>query len=252
MVDIDDNVYDVSRDNPSEQNTKALRDNINLCLSIADGLTVSVPMLKEIYSPLNKNIFVMPNGLDMKLWDVKRKNKRKIRIGWRGAYGHKADLGLVSDVLKRICEDYDVEFVTFGVEPSFKVKNHTHYDWVPFQDFIPTLTELNFDIAIVPLIDSNYNRSKSNLAILEHSMLKSAVVASPTENQKGLPCLYASTNYEWYEALESLILDKKKRIVQGEKQRRFVSDNFDMALLVGELAKWFEELPRRKDLEPTK
>jgi hypothetical protein len=186
------------------------------------------------------------------LWDVRRKPKRKIRIGWRGAYGHKQDLNLVEDVLKRICVDYNVEFVTFGVEPSFKTKNHIHHDWVPFQEFIPKLTELNFDIAIVPLIDSSYNRCKSNLAILEHSMLKTAVVASPTENQKGLPCLYASTNYEWYDQLERLIKDKKFRLEQGQKQYNYVKKYFDMNVLIGNLAKWFEKLPRRKDLEPTK
>jgi hypothetical protein len=152
-------------------------------------------------------------------------------------------MNLVSDVLEHIANDYDVEIVTFGVKPNLKIKNHIHHDWVPFTEYPETVQKLGYDIAIVPLIDSEYNRCKSNLAVLEYSAMKIPVVASPTVNQRDLPILYANSNYEWYSALESLIKDAKLRKEQGKKQFNFVTKNFNPGKQIIPLAKWFEELP---------
>lgn len=249
IVDIDDNLYDVTRDNPGEAPVKAASRNVELCLSLADGITVSTENLKELYSHLNPNIFVIPNGVDPLEWKYKRSPKDKIRIGWRGSYGHQQDLNLIESVLKEITNQYDVEFVTFGVRPLFTLKNHLHADWVELQKYPESLAELNFDIAVVPLINSNYNQCKSNIAILEHSMLESAVVASPVANQKGFPIMYAESNYEWYDCLSKLIESEKLRKSQTKEQKKFVLDNYNPGELVKPLIDWIEKLPR-KDLDP--
>jgi len=249
VVDIDDNLYAVSTDNPGSNNTKLLRDNFELCLRLADGVTVSVPTLKKLYGNLNKNIFVMPNGTDLDWWKkLKVKRHKGIRIGWRGAYGHKADINLVRPVIEEIQKNYDnVAFVSFGAKPTFKTE---HHEWVDFLKFPKKLASLNLDIAIVPLVDSSYNRCKSNLAIQEFSALKVPVVASPTLNQKNMPVLYASTNHDWYEQLVKLIETPKLRKEQGQKQYKHVKDKYSMSLLVKPLSEWLSKLPRRKDIKP--
>lgn len=247
IVDMDDNMFDVKKDNPGDQGVKAAMDNIKLCLSLADGLTVSVPYLKEIYSRFNDNIFIVKNGIDPLEWDFKNSKNKKITIGWRGAYGHQQDLNLIGNVLQKIKEDYDVVIHTFGVKPTgIKVDKHT--DWVSLQKYPETLASLGFDIAIVPLIDSSYNRCKSNLSYLEYSMLKIPTVVTPTENQKGCGSLEARSNYEWYDLLEKLIKSKKMRETQGKSQYDLVLKDYNVGEFVKPLAKWFEELPR-KNLE---
>ena len=251
VVDIDDNLYAASNDNPGQGVRKA-RANIERCFKMVDGVIVSVPALKELYSKFNDNIYVNPNGIDFSWFKAKPKKHKGIRIGWRGAYGHKADLELVKPAIKKLKEKYDVTFVTFGAEHDYYDE---HHKWVPFihnpdepkqLSYTEKLADMNLDIAVVPLVDSAYNRCKSNLAILEFSALKVPVVASPTENQKNMPIGYAKTNFEWYEELEKLIKDKELRQKQGQEQNKFVRKNYDMKGLTKPLAEWLEQLPRKK------
>jgi len=244
VVDIDDDLYNVSSDNPARKNVDALKHNMETCLKLADGITVSVPLLVDTYKHLNPNIYVNYNGQSVEDWDklrTKYKNK-KIRIGWRGASGHNADVALVRPALEELKKKYDIEFVTLGVEPPFKTE---HHGWVSTMDFPKTLASLKLDIGLVPLIDKPYNRCKSNIAVQEFSMLKIPVVASPVENQKDMPVLYASTNYDWYEQIEKLILDEKLRRSQREKAYHFVSKKYDMKKLTKPLIKWMDNLLRK-------
>lgn len=249
IVDLDDNIWASHKDNPANDQAEVLRKNREMCLSLCDGVVVSVPNLKELVERLNPNVFVQPNGLDMKIWNpLKVKNKRKIRIGWRGAYGHKEDLELIEPIIKKIKENYPkVEFVTFGYKPEFSDENMT---WTSCMKYPAKLAELGIDIAVVPLIDSAFNRCKSNLGWLEWSALNIPVVYSPTENQKDLPGIAAKTSFEWYEALSSLIEDTKLRKELASRQNLYLKTKYDMKNLVYPLAEWMEKLPRRKDVKP--
>lgn len=251
VIDMDDNFFAVPSDNPAYEETDPLRRHFASCLRMADGVTVSVPMLGKLYEPYNKNIYVNKNGLDFGIWDkLKTKpNKRKIRIGWRGAFGHKYDIEMIRGAIEAIQKDYPmVEFVTLGWDgwkSKYKTEVNKH---VSLFDYPAKLASLNIDIAIVPLVDSAFNRCKSNLAYLEFSALKIPTVISPVENQKGMVTMEAQSNYDWYNALEKLIKDEKYRKSQGEKAYEFVKKNYNVHKQVHSLAKWFEELPQRKDI----
>ena len=255
VYDMDDNLYAVPADNPSSQEVEPLKSNFHACLRSADGITVSVPMLKKIYEKINPNVYVNPNGLDFHLWDklkTKKNTKRKIRIGWRGAYGHRDDLELIKGALEAIAKDYKIEFVTLGwngFDPKFPVEKHK---WVSTFEYPKELASLNLDIAVIPLVDSAYNRCKSNLGYLEFSALGIPTVLSPVENQKGMKALEARSNYDWYNALETLIKDKEYRLKLGKEAKAFVKKNYDIKKQVYPLNKWFDELKLRKDLKPPK
>lgn len=251
IVDMDDDIYSIPVDNKNKAKVESLIPKIELCLSLADGLTVSVPRLKEVYKHLNPNIYINPNGQDVKFWEKLRKSHntkphKKIRIGWRGAVGHGADIRLIEPVLKALQKEYDIEFVTSGARPPFKTK---HYDWVGCLEFPKTLASMDIDIALVPLVDSPYNQSKSNIAVQEFGMLKIPVVASPVENQLNMPVLYATSNYEWYNQIEKLIVNKKFRKQQGEDLYNHVRKNWSVEGFTPELIKYFESVPR-KELKP--
>lgn len=251
IIDIDDNIYAASEDNYVKV-SKTTTDLIELSLKIADGITVSVPSLKELYSPLNKNIYIKPNGVDLKLWRRNHVPHEGIRIGWEGAYGHRHDLELVYPAMRQLIKDYGVTFVVFGCSPKegiqapdFPIEWHT---WVGLKSYPKALAKLGLDIAVAPLIDSSYNRCKSNLRILDFASLGIPVVASPTENQKNMPILYADSNYEWYNELEKLINNKVRR-KQSSEQTEFIKENYDESNLVKYLVEWMDILPRRTDLE---
>jgi len=247
VFDIDDDLYAVSTDNPAHKNVPHLIRAFEKCLMVADGVTVSTPALKELYSKLNPNIYVNPNGQDIQMWrKVKTKNgtHKGIRIGWRGASGHGADVSLVKPALDELKKKYDITFCTLGVEPPFKPDEH--WSFVGTLEFPKTLDKMDLDIAVVPLIDKRYNRAKSNIAVQEFGMLKIPCVASPVENQKDMDgVLYANSNYEWFEQLERLIKDKALRKEKGKEVYDYVVENYDMKKLTKPFVKWLEELPRK-------
>ena len=248
VVDIDDNIYNVPPDNAGRKAAETLKPYIEMCLKLADGVTVSAPYLKELYKHLNKNIYVNPNGTDIKFWNkIKPTLHKGIRIGWRGASGHSTDVSLIEPAIKELKKEYDFTFVTFGVKPRIESE---HHDWVGCLEYPSVLGALNLDIAVVPLVDSPYNKGKSNIAVQEYSALKIPVVASPVENQLNMPILYAKTNYEWYAQIEKLLKDRKLRQKQGGEQYSYVKKHYSMEKLTPELMSWFKNLPKREDLEP--
>ncbi|MHB8483662.1 MAG: glycosyltransferase family protein [Nitrospiria bacterium] len=267
VVDIDDNILAVTRDNPAYQGVKDVLPKIQRTFQFADGITVSVPILKKIYSPLNRNIFINPNGIDFSWWDTFHKKRHGgLRVGWRGASGHRYDLELAVPAMRQITRQYPgTKFVVFH---QFDPKFDFPYEWQPFVPFRgredpkdphefekgtsypETLSRLGLDIAIVPLADTAYNRCKSNLAYLEFSALKIPTILSPVENQKNMVALYAKTNFDWYEQLSSLIEGYDLRRKLGQDAYDFVRKNFSMHKLIYPLAAWLEKISYRTDIEP--
>jgi len=252
VVDIDDDIYSVSQDNPGKKNAERYAEFIEACLKLADGVIVSTPRLKEVYKGLNPNIYVNPNGQDMDVWaKLMKKHKHKphsgVRIGWRGASGHGGDVALIKPAIDALQKEYDITLVTLGVKPSFKTE---HHDWVGTLEFQEELVKMDLDIALVPLLDKPYNWAKSNIAVQEFGAMKVPVVASPVENQRNMPCGYASNNYEWYQEIEKLIVNKKYRKQMGENLYNHVKKCWSVEVFTPPLIEWLDKLPRRKDIEP--
>jgi hypothetical protein len=228
FYDMDDNLYSVSADNPGARMVEKLKYNFETCMKLCDGLTVSVPNLKQVYSHLHDNIIVNPNFVDPLLYKRELKPHKGIRIGWRGAFGHKEDLEMIKPVIEAIKKEHKIKFVTLGWNPGW---SDEHHEWVNLTQFPKKLADLKLDLALIPLIDSAYNRCKSNLAFLEYSALGIPTVTSKVENQIGCG-INCRSNWEWYEAIIKLI--KTKPIVP------FVDTN-----RTRDLYKWMEQSKRR-------
>lgn len=244
IVDTDDNMYAVHPENTAKDYVGELLENREKCLWLADGLTVSVPNLKIIYSGLNPNIYVQKNGIDFKIWDdLVVKPHKGIRIGWDGGKGHQPDLKMIEPVIKEIKKQYpEVTFVTMGLPVDF---SDEHHKWVPMMAYPKKLASLGLDIGLSPLIDSSFNRCKSNLRWMNYSALKIPVVYSPTENQKGLPGMKAESHHDWFEMLSILIEDTKLRTKLGNGQYKHLKENYDMKNNVQGLAQWIKDLHRQ-------
>jgi glycosyltransferase involved in cell wall biosynthesis len=244
IVDLDDDIYHVSHNNPMKKYADKASKNMVMFLSMVDGVTVSVPKLKREYEIINPNIYVNPNGQNLDTWPKKvHKPHKGIRIGYRGASGHQADVALIEPAIKALSKDYDVTLVTMGVENKIKSE---HHPWVNCMDFQEEFAKLDIDIGIVPLIDDEYNKCKSNIAVQEFGALKIPVIASPVENQKDMPgVLYAKNNSEWYDQIEKLIKNKKLRKQMGESLYNHVKKEWSVDKFTPELLKWMENLPKK-------
>jgi len=248
IVDIDDYVQFTRPHNPGylsfHPNSSYNLFNLKL-LNIVDGMTVSTDYLRKVYKKENRFRYVCPNSLDIKWRDSFRnipptikKKKDEVRIIWAGSAAHYENLKQLMTPLHNIMEKY--ENVTFHYTGLFG----DLFNWPEFKDRIKTvkfsdlkhwpqkLKSMGGDIAVAPLVDNNFNRAKSNLRVLEYWAADYPVIASPILPYKfinnGKDGILAMEEHEWYEALESLILDKNKREVLIKNGRTRLLKEYDV------------------------
>lgn len=241
VVDTDDDVQAVRPFNPGygSYNPKSenLAYNIKL-MSIADAISVSTPQLADRHERYGKRTFIVPNAIDIgeRSFEPQERDGKTIRIGWLGSACHWENLQIIQQAVKDIVANYEqVEFVytnlygdIWSTVPShlrervipacrlLKCKRDWHATcnkaYVRFDKYAKALNGFRIDIGLAPLYDNLFNRSKSNLRILEYWADRVAVIASPVRPYReairhGHDGLLALEKKEWYNAMEKLVLD---------------------------------------------
>lgn len=266
IMEIDDYLLSSARSNPAAG--EAYRYGGDLAkiglqqMRLSDGLVVSTPTLAELYKPYAKNIHVVENTVDLKLWPKRARNKN-LTIGWIGAGSHDDDLGLLNGVVQNVLNKHnDVEFtIVHGVPELFKHKQGCEYlenprhplykkmrrcpkcngiDRVNWTHNFKTIDKypkwaasFGFDIGLAPLVDLNFTRGKSNLRWLEYSAMGIPTIASPLNHfvetikngETGL-IVKNNTEQEWINAIELLIEDEDLRLRIGKNAHREVKENW--------------------------
>lgn len=210
-------------------------------MKISDGIIASTPYLKELYEPLNQNIKVAENVVDLTLWRKSRPPVRQgVTIGWMGGGTHEEDLALLKAPMFRILEKHkNVTFKILHGVPEF-FKHHKQIKWS--KEFKPTnkypgwVCKQKFDIGVAPLEDNNFNRGKSNLRWLEYSAMGIPTVASPLPHFSssivhGVTGFIASTDEQWEHYLTLLIEDAELRKTVGSNAYQEVKTNWSLKSL---------------------
>lgn len=187
-IDFDDDMTCVPTDNPCFKDALAAKPWAIECLKIADVVTVTTEAMKENFSKWNKNIHVIPNGVDSRIFKGPEKTEPNKLILWRGTPTHDRDLWTYASAITRALEKHpDWRIIFLGYNPWF-ITNHlkdSQYTLIEGQEllsYFELIQKMKPDIMIVPLHDSPFNRAKSNIAWLEGSMAGAAVVRPAWEN----------------------------------------------------------------------
>jgi hypothetical protein len=103
------------------------------------------------------------------------------------------------------------QFVFFGMQPIWTDKGiHIHGQDLFY--YFDKLLEIDAQIGIVPLIDSDFNRSKSNIAELEMSWMGANVLVPDWPEWKS-PDRYTD-NYTFEIQLESMINEYERKVIE--------------------------------------
>lgn len=259
IVETDDNYVDVPPWNEAQSSFRpgsrpralGLR-----TLQMADAVTVTTPHLRDTNIKFNQNIHVVENSIDFAGdkkfvgWDkVSVRKHRGIRIGWIGGRSHHEDLLLVAPALKETLERYPevtLCLVNSAFEESCKALG-VNYPFrgldnvrildrsVPINRYAAFAASFGFDIGIAPLVDCNFNRSKSNLRWLEYSALKIPTVATDISHfrqtiKDGEDGFLIKDNdlQEWVTRLGLLIRDQGLREDVGRNAYKRVKKDFNI------------------------
>ena len=264
IADMDDNTFIVEKSNVSYEwsgtedvpglwvsgvqydRTSVLRkqQQLSSVLMLCDALSVTTQELAKEHEHLvgRGEIYVLPNSLDLsyyKPWK-RRHPEEEIRVGWQGGASHVRDMKIIEGPLKELKDKYNIKLVFFGQGfPDMKkmFQDSEHHPWVDQDTFHVKLGSLDLDIGLCPIEDTDFNRGKSNLKMLEYGAFNvpsvcSQILFGPYNYPEGLELedrvLVENTDEAWFNAIEDLIKDRDKRKHIGDNARRTVEEMYNI------------------------
>ena len=130
-----------------------------------------------------------------------------------------------------------------------------HFGTNGYKEFPEFLASLGMDILIAPLIDDEFNRSKSNIKWMEGAMCEVPMVCSDVEPYSrsithGKDGFLAKTTKEWITYLEYLIGSPQLREKIGKEARKTVLREYSTEKHLHKYTDLFKELskPLKKDI----
>ncbi len=262
IYDMDDDFWQVAKDNPSTLVSNALKDQYEGMIKEADAvITPSTALAKKFKKYFKKPVFICPNGVDPTMYmERPHQNEDTLKIGYMGAASHWKDLQLIGEVVDKLSEKYDFLFTIYGITGEPLEAAIYHYNKILQNNFQPekneyfrsaldfyaqlqrvrlwhvpfmppelhpkTLAMCDLDIGIAPLQDTEFNHGKSCIKYYEYAAVGTVTLASDVEpyNQE-VNYLAKNTFKDWYAKLEKLILDKEFRNDLLQKQQEWVKKN---------------------------
>jgi len=256
IYDLDDNIWSLPPYNPMARDFKALQHGFAKCAELADIITVSTQGLRSAartgFSTMT-HIEVVPNTIDFNLFKKKDLERLdgKVVIGWGGSTTHSEDVreafSAIPEVLdnnphavmeivgapayettKRIVKDEAGRQkweVKMDASPLAKHPQSRFRRWVPIAEYPNRLASWGWDIALAPLVDNRFNRSKSNIKMLEAAALQIPCLVSEVQpytefcalgddDVKWLVCRHPR---DWKNKLNVLVNEPERRDVIGKK-----------------------------------
>jgi glycosyltransferase involved in cell wall biosynthesis len=180
---------------------------------------------------------VIPNCWDEEnpLWDVPKLPSDMVRIGWIGTTTHFEDFQIARDALQLVMAERPLTKAVIGLDP----KIYDLFGDIPETRklFIPGMSYNEYpafykytDIILVPLLDTHFNRAKSEIKLIEAGAAGQPWLASPLPAylEWGAGGVYANTLDEWVGKLRVLVDSPELRATIGAQGRaraeRFTSE----------------------------
>lgn len=262
LYDMDDDFWQVAKDNPSALVSNALKDQYEGMINASDAvITPSKVLAKKFKKYFKKPVFICPNGVDLQNTYLPRpKQEGPITIGYMGAASHWKDLQIIGDVVAELHKKHDFIFKIYGLvgEPleaaMFAYRRMLRDNLMPEQNdyyrsalkfddqikrmalwhipFMPpelhplVLSKCDFDIGLAPLEDTTFNNGKSCIKFYEYAGVGTVTLASnvlPYSDEVNYTA--KNTFDDWYKKLEKLIVDEDFREKILKEQQEWVKKN---------------------------
>ncbi len=265
IYEIDDLLCSMPELNPSASESAKIKSYIFDLLGRVDNVVVSTNKLAANYAPYAKNIFVVPNRLDVGSWGESkslRPAQKRIVIGYLGTPTHLADLAIIEDALFRLAEKYgdQISFRFMGcITENLKSLANMHFTnmMASYAEYINIIKDLDIDIALAPLENNPFNKSKSNIKWMEYSYCGIPGVYTNLE-----PYVDSVINYEtgilathdsesWFTAIDYLITHPYERTKIGNNARNAVASHYMIEHGQSNIADVYRGLLLDKDIQIT-
>jgi hypothetical protein len=224
VVDSDDAFSALDPDHPQYELQAKRAAILDAVMQEADEVWLSTDELSSAHGDLPAH--VVRNTLDLGLWrpdavPAPLAGAAPLRILYMGTTTHDGDFALIAPVLDRLHASRPGEFevVMVGVGRGLPEKPWMDVLKPPdgaYPHFVPWLAAQGpFDIGISPLVDSTFNRAKSDIKCLDYLALGarpvvSDVVPYQVAELDGLVDRVDNDPDRWYAVLERLVDDREQ------------------------------------------
>ena len=188
-----------------------------------------------------KLIYYLDNVLPLK--EFSYNGNQYVKIGYFGTMTHNNDLELIHNVILRLKDIFskkgiqvDLEVIGASIDENvdwFDVKKMPYYpmSMATFMKWIAA--RANWDIGIIPLVNTEFNKCKSELKYIEFTALGVPIVASDVDAYKdtieeGVTGFLANNEDEWVNKLSMLIEDPKLRNGILNNAREDILKNYNL------------------------
>jgi hypothetical protein len=201
---------------------------INETAHLADVVVVATQELASLYSDC-ESVVVLPNMLSPRIWGKAAQpalddSARHLRVALVGGMDHFADFSILRTLVQQakfidwVCYgDGAIKAIeSFGAQPALTIPSNFHYESHPTR-----LRSLAADIAVCPLLDTAFNRCKSDIKFIEFGYLGVPIVASSlpgytktiNNGHNGYLC---SDESSWLACFESIFERRSEVSCSGE------------------------------------
>ena len=216
------------------------------CVELADMVTTTTDYIADKFRPLNKNVRILPNSIDLGLWKPLRRPAKyadQVRIGWFGGDSHYVDLLVIKDAIPKILQKYpQARFVIQAPKHPewvsvFKDIPQDRFEWYPWVDlryYTLFLASRHIDIGLCPLADNTFNKCKSSIKWMEFAAFRTPSICQniPPYSKtidNGSDGLLADTEQEWVDHISMLIEDRDTRNIMGSSAYDSVARDHELS-----------------------
>lgn len=169
-----------------------------------------------------KEVAVIENYLDSRMQCFGHRSRHDgVVVGWIAEAEHVGDIRALklAESLSRLLDAHaNVRVLTIGVHLPLSSERYEHIPKVAYLDMLKVISRV--DIGIAPLVDNDFNRSRSNVKLKEYGAVGAAWAASPVGPYRGLGEKQGGVlvpDDHWFDALDRLV---RNRILRYRLARR--------------------------------
>jgi glycosyltransferase involved in cell wall biosynthesis len=236
VFDLDDAIYLRS----------ARRPLVDAMLQTAIVVVAGNDCLARYARQFNEQVVIIPSVVDTDVYlppsGARHQGDSRVVIGWIGSDPNRGDLALIRPVFDWLGERYGGEVVLRVIgRRALEMETRLQLEFVPWT-LERSRDELQqFDIGIMPLEDTEWNRGKCGFKLLQYMAVGAASVASPVGVnreivQDGETGYLAATTEEWVGRLACLIEDDTLCSQMGRVGRERVERHYSVRCLLPLLA----------------
>jgi glycosyltransferase involved in cell wall biosynthesis len=242
VYESDDLLNEIPYDHPEAAAGASWKEGIEYAARHAKAIVVSTEFLAQKYRRLNAAVHVLPNYLDFDIFqrDVPSAQQQTITIGLLGSSIQPSNFALVDKALQALCERYGARLKIYlvGWECPAGWQNHPNAEFLTFiheyENYAEQLKQWNWDIALIPLAQDEYNQCKSYIKWLDYSAAGIASIFSDvsvynevvTHDVTGF--LLPNAAQAWLHAITMLIEYPEKRQALASAGQREVKADYDL------------------------